>query len=387
LISLDQPCSNNIQYEAALSKERQNDPKILSYLGRTWYMRAKAERSISAFRTALDYAKQAVHIVPSDLGSQFNVAFLQFQIAQEMIRLEPSHKTLEEVNEATEGLQAAVVTLDNMAKAENPPFPRNDLISRANMGRNTMATQLERTRAKQAAHEDENASKLEQARKLREKEVARKEEEKRRVEEAAAQKRQRILEETERIAARDRELMEARGMDEDKRRDEDDDREARRAERKARGRGEGGKSGSKRKKKAAHDDSASEPGLTDDDDDEAPRSRRRTQSGTEGLSDEERPREKKKRKLQRKSEPAGKYKSAEFIDDDSDEGDAGAKTATAPATAGEESGEEGVAAAAAAAARPRKGRNVVDDEDDEDDGVAAPAAKANGDVAMSDDDE
>lgn len=366
-------------YEAALSKERQNDPKILSYLGRTWYMRAKAERSISAFRTALDYAKQAVSIVPSDLGSQFNVAFLQFQIAQEMIRLEPSHKTLEEVNEATEGLQAAVVTLDNMAKAENPPFPRNDLISRANMGRNTMATQLERTRAKQAAHEDENASKLEQARKLREAEVARKEEEKRRVEEAAAEKRRKILEETERIAARDRELMEARGMDEEKRRDEDDDREARRAERKARGRGEGGK-GSKRKKKAAHDDSGTEAGLTDDDDDEAPRSRRRTQSGTEGLSDEERPREKKKRKLQRKSEPAGKYKSAEFIDDDSDEGDVAAKTATTT-TAGEESADEGVPASA----RPRKGRNVVDDEDDEDEGIAAP--KANGDVAMSEDDE
>ena len=379
LTLLDHSFSNNIQYEAALSKERQNDPKILSYLGRTWYMRAKAERSISAFRTALDYAKQAVSIVPSDLGSQFNVAFLQFQIAQEMIRLEPSHKTLEEVNEATEGLQAAVVTLDNMAKAENPPFPRNDLISRANMGRNTMATQLERTRAKQAAHEDENASKLEQARKLREAEVARKEEEKRRIEEAAAEKRRKILEETERIAARDRELMEARGMDEEKRRDEDDDREARRAERKARGRGEGGK-GSKRKKKAAHDDSGTEAGLTDDDDDEAPRSRRRTQSGTEGLSDEERPREKKKRKLQRKSEPAGKYKSAEFIDDDSDEGDVAAKTATT-ATAGEESADEGVPASA----RPRKGRNVVDDEDDEDEGIAAP--KANGDVAMSEDDE
>ena len=379
LTLLDHSFSNNIQYEAALSKERQNDPKILSYLGRTWYMRAKAERSISAFRTALDYAKQAVSIVPSDLGSQFNVAFLQFQIAQEMIRLEPSHKTLDEVNEATEGLQAAVATLDNMAKAENPPFPRNDLISRANMGRNTMATQLERTRAKQAAHEDENASKLEQARKLREAEVARKEEEKRRVEEAAAEKRRKILEETERIAARDRELMEARGMDEEKRRDEDDDREARRAERKARGRGEGGK-GSKRKKKAAHDDSGTEAGLTDDDDDEAPRSRRRTQSGTEGLSDEERPREKKKRKLQRKSEPAGKYKSAEFIDDDSDEGDVAAKTATTT-MAGEESADEGVPASA----RPRKGRNVVDDEDDEDEGIAAP--KANGDVAMSEDDE
>lgn len=338
-------------------------------------MRAKTERSISAFRTALDYAKQAVSIVPSDLGSQFNVAFLQFQIAQEMIRLEPTHKTLEEVNEATEGLQAAVVTLDNMAKAENPPFPRNDLVSRANMGRNTMASQLERTRAKQVAHEDENTSKLEQARKLRDAEIARREEEKRRAEEAALEKKRRILEEQERIVARDRELMEMRVMDEEKRRDEDEDREARKAERKARGRGEGR---GKRKKKVAHDDSGSDDGLSDEDDS---RRRRTSASGTEGLSDEERPREKKKRKLQRKSEPAGKYKSAEFIDDDSDDADAVDDAQKAATPAGHDSADEGVATTS----RQRKGRNVVDDEDDEDEGIAAP--KSNGDVAMSDDDE
>ncbi|KAF9694940.1 hypothetical protein EKO04_006989 [Ascochyta lentis] len=365
-------------YEAALSKDRQNDPKILAYLGRTWYMRAKHERSISAYRTALDYAKQALKLVPSDLGSQFNVAFLQFQIAQQMINLSEGQRTLEEVNDATEGLQAAVAALDSISKAENPPFPRIDLTSRANMGRNTMANQLERARTKQTAYENENTSKLEQARKLREAEMLRREEEKRRVEEAALEKKRKILEEQERIAARDRELMEMRGMDEQRRMDEDDDREARKAERKARG-----PKGSGKRKKTAAEDSATDGGLSDDEDEPRSRRRRTTASGTEGLSDEERPREKKKRKLQRKSEPAGKYKSAEFIDDDSDDAEAAAgDTAKAATPAGDDSADEG----AAAASRPRKGRNVVDDEDeDEDEGISAP--KANGDVAMSDDDE
>lgn len=343
-------------------------------------MRAKHERSISAYRTALDYAKQALKIIPSDVGSQFNVAFLQFQIAQEIIRLETNQRTLEEVNDAAEGLQAAVAALDIVAKAENPPFPRNDITSRANMGRNTMANQLERARTKQLTYENENASKLEQARKLREAEMLRREEEKRKAEEAALEKKRKILEEQEHIAARDRELMEMRGLDEQRRLDEDEDKEARKAERRARG----PKGSGKRKKKSAAEDSATDGGLSDDDDDEHRSRRRRTSpSGTEGLSDEERPREKKKRKLQRKSEPAGKYKSAEFIDDDSDDVEVPAADIEKVATpAGDDSAGEGVTATS----RSRKGRNVIDDEDeDEDEGIVAP--KANGDVAMSDDDE
>jgi RNA polymerase-associated protein CTR9 len=367
-------------YEIALSKDRQNDPKILAYLGRTWYMRAKHERSVSSFRTALDYAKQAVKVVPNDLGSQFNVAFLQFQIAQTLNGLDVKHRTLEELDEASDGLDAAVASLDSLAKAENPPFPRNDLISRANMGRNTMARQIAREREKQTAHESENAGKLEQARKLREAEMARREDEKRKAEEAALERKRKILEDQERIAARDRELMEMRQLDDDKRKDDDEDREARRAERKARGRGEGK---GKRKKKVAHDDSATDGGLSDEEDEPRSRRRRTSASGTEGLSDEERPREKKKRKLQRKSEPAGKYKSAEFIDDDSDDAEAPAEAAEKAATsAGDDSVDEGVAAIS----RQRKVRNVVDDDDeDEDAGIAAP--KSNGDVPMSDDDE
>ncbi|KAF1851049.1 protein prenylyltransferase [Cucurbitaria berberidis CBS 394.84] len=365
-------------YEAGLSKGRQNDPKILACLGRTWYLRARHERSIAAYRTALDYSKQALKVAPSDLNSQFNVAFIQFQIAQNIIALPERDRTLEEVDDATHGLTEAIEALEKIAKEEAPPFPRSDITSRANMGRNTMAKQLERARDKQATYEGENASKLDQARRLREVEVQRREEEKRRVEEQAIERKRKILEEQERVIQRDRELMERRGDEERRRMEDDEDKELRKAERRARG-----PKGPKRKKKDADSDT---DGLGSGTDDE-PRSRRRrtSASGTEGLSDEERPREKKKRKLARKSEPSGKYKSAEFIDDDSDDGDADLPADdTEKADAQLVSEDEG-AASVSAAPRPRKGRVVDDEDEDEDDGIAAP--KANGDVAMDEDED
>ncbi|KAH7390470.1 hypothetical protein BKA66DRAFT_413451 [Pyrenochaeta sp. MPI-SDFR-AT-0127] len=363
-------------YEAALSKGRQNDPRILACLGRTWYLRARHDRSIAYFRTALDYSKQALKVAPTDLNAQFNVAFIQFQIAQSIISLAEKDRALEEVDEAIKGLTEAIESLDNLAKEEAPPFPRTDIKSRANMGRNTMAKQLERARDKQATYEGENATKLDQARRIREAEFRRREEEKKRAEEEAMERRRKILEEQERAIERDRELMEKRGEDERRRMEDDEDRELRKAERKARG-----PKGPKRKKKDADSDT---DGLAGSDDDDEPRSRRRrtSASGTEGLTDEERPREKKKRKLARKSEPAGKYKSAEFIDDDSDEGDADLPASdTEKADAQLASEDE----AAAAAPRARKGRVVDDEDEDDDDDIVAP--KANGDVIDEDEDE
>ena len=374
--------TNTAKYEAALSKGRQNDPKILACLGRTWYLRARHERSIAAFRTALDYSKQALKVAPSDLNYQFNVAFIQFQIATNILNLAERDRTLEEVDDTTQGLMEAIEALEQIAIEETPPFPRADITSRAKMGRNTMIKQLERARDKQATYEGENASKLDQARKLREAEVRRREEEKRRVQEEALERKRKILEEQARIIERDRELMEKRSEEERRRMEEDDDKELRKAERRARG-----PKGPKRKKKDAMD-SDTDGGLasgTDDDGDQRRSRRRRTSaSGTEGLTDEERPREKKKRKLARKSEPSGKYKSAEFVDDDSDDADADLPAEdTQKADAQLASEDEG----AAVAPRPRKARVVDDeDEDEEDDGgIAAP--KANGDVAMDEEDD
>ncbi|CBY00969.1 hypothetical protein IAQ61_011872 [Plenodomus lingam] len=359
-------------YEAALARDRQNDPKILQCLGRTWYLRARHENSMAGFRTALDYSKQVLSIMPTDLSAQFNVAFLQFQVATVLYNLPENQRTLEEVDSAIVGLAEAIDTMDKLAKEEHPPFPRSDITSRANMGRNTMVKQLERVREKQLAYEGEALSKKETARRLREAELARRAEEEARKAAEAAERKRKLLEEQERIAQRDRELMELRSLDERKRMEEEEDRETRKAERRSRPKGP------KRKKKDADSDTA----ASGSEDERRSRRRRTTVSGTEAGSDDEKPREKKKRKLARKSEPAGKYKSKEYIDSESDEELAAETAAPEDEAAGKEA-ESRDEEAATAAPRPRKARVVDDEDEDEDEGTTAPKT----DVAMEEDED
>jgi len=48
-------------YEAALSKDRSKDAQILACLGRTWLSKGKAEKSLQAFKNALDYSQKVCH--------------------------------------------------------------------------------------------------------------------------------------------------------------------------------------------------------------------------------------------------------------------------------------------------------------------------------------
>jgi RNA polymerase-associated protein CTR9 len=45
-------------YEVALSKDRARDPQILSCLGRTWLAKARAEKSLLAYKNALEYSQK-----------------------------------------------------------------------------------------------------------------------------------------------------------------------------------------------------------------------------------------------------------------------------------------------------------------------------------------
>jgi RNA polymerase-associated protein CTR9 len=49
-------------YEVALSKDRLHDAQILACLGRTWLSKGKAEKSLQAFKNALDYSQKASSI-------------------------------------------------------------------------------------------------------------------------------------------------------------------------------------------------------------------------------------------------------------------------------------------------------------------------------------
>jgi RNA polymerase-associated protein CTR9 len=327
-------------------------------------------------KTSLNYSQRALDIAPEQVHFQFNVAFVQIQIAQLVYSLNDSQRTLAEVQAAADDLDIAIESFSAIAKSPNPPFPKNDIEQRANMGRNTMRKQLERALQSQQKYEELNKDKLQKARELREAEARKREEQKQKELEAAAERKRKLMEERQKLQERDREYMERRAEEERRRQELIDDSEMRKSERR-----NNPKKGGKRKKKSEMDDSETEGG--DSDGAERPRRRRTTVSGTEGLTDEERPRQ-KKRKLERKNkEPIGKYKSAEVIvDSDSDgEADLPANGQAARNRAGSESGDEGVAAP-----RPRKTARVIsEDEDDEEAG--SPKAANGADVPMVDEDD
>jgi RNA polymerase-associated protein CTR9 len=366
-----------MQYELALAKARPNDVAILACLGRVWLLRGKAEKSLSAMKTSLEYSERALKITSDNVHFQFNVAFVQMQIAQLVITLKDSDKTLADVETAAKGLEDAIESFTAISKSPNPPFPPHDIEQRAIMGRNTMRNKLERVREAQQKYEQANQSKLEQARALREAELKKEEEKRRKEEEEKAERRRKILEEQERLKERDREYMEKRQEEERRRQELIDDSEMRKADRASR------KKGGKRKRKDDEGDSESEG---DSDAKERSRRRRTTRSrtGTEGLTeDDERPRQKKKRLQQgRKKEPAGKYKSSEMVvDSDEELGDDVPAQASTPAAGGDASADEQVTAP-----RPRKTGRVIDEDEDEDEGAGSPKAEVN-DVTMDDDDE
>ncbi|KAF1953192.1 tetratricopeptide repeat protein 1 [Byssothecium circinans] len=370
-------------YELALAKDRAKDVNILACLGRIWLQRGKQEFNLAYMKTALEYSQQALDIAPTQSHLQFNVAFVQFQIAELIRNLKEPQKTVEDVQEAQEGLQQAIQTLTEVANSPSPPFPKPDLISRANMGKNTMVNQLQRAFQAQEAYEKENAEKLEKARRLRDAELQKREDAKRQAEEAAAERRRKILEERQKLEEQDRHYMDKRADEERRRQELIDDSEVRKAERRA----NRGKGGGKRKKKSDAGDTDTD-GVGSDSDARPRRRKTRSVSGTDGLSDEERPKS-KKRKLARKSEPAGKFKSAEFVDSDS-EGDAdvaaGADGETAAGLSRAASEDEEDGGAGVAAPKPgRKTARVISEDEDEDDGVAAP--QGSGDVAMEEEDE
>ncbi|KAF2273195.1 tetratricopeptide repeat protein 1, partial [Westerdykella ornata] len=362
-------------YELARARAKPNDTSILACLGRVWLMRGRQEKSLAALKTALEYSQQALNIAPQQVHFQFNVAFVQMQIAQTIYSLKESERTLEDVEKASAGLEEAIETFTAIAKSDAARFPPHDIEQRASMGRNTMRRQLERVKESQQKYEEANQSKLEQARALREAELKKREEELRKAEEEKAERRRKILEEQQRLQEQDREYMEKRAEEERRRQELIDDSEMRKSERR--------RKGGKRKKKGDVDESEIE---SESDGHERSRRRRTSASATatEGVTDEDRPRQKKRKLERRKKEPAGKYKSSEMVIDSDEEllDDVPPAEPETPAAAngGEESDEE-----QATAPRARKNR-VVDEDEDEDETPGSPKAQAN-DVAMDDEDE
>ncbi|RDW84476.1 tetratricopeptide-1 [Coleophoma cylindrospora] len=372
-------------YEAALSKDRSHDAQILACLGRTWLSKGRAEKSLQAFKNALDYSQKTLEIAPEQIHFKFNVAFVQIQLATTVYNMPETQRTLAEVQAAATGLDEAIESLDAISKHPQTPYPKHDIEQRANMARNTMRRQLERAILAQKEYEEKNAERLNAAKEQRQAELKKREEARIAAEEAERERKMKIAKERAEIAERDRELADLRA-EEDRIREAaeytTDSETGERMKRKKKPR-----AGGKRKKK--------EGDITDDEDSgtEPKRKSRAKSRGSGADTDDEKP--KKKRRLQKKAAPekAGKFKSSEIVVESDSEGDNGAADAAREMDADEpsamdvdEAGSDEEVTTAPIKRTNRTRRIASDDEEDEDDDVApaksgeASPATANGDA-------
>ncbi|RCI08080.1 hypothetical protein L249_6215 [Ophiocordyceps polyrhachis-furcata BCC 54312] len=309
-------------YETALFRDgKSNDPVIMSCLGRTWLNKGRTDRDIDAYIKALECAEkarilalslrsggltectpQALEVAPDQVHYKFNVAFVQIQLVTTIQALPENRRTLEQLEKAAEGLEAAIESLDTIATLPQTPYPKHDVEQRANMARNTLRKQLERAIGKQKEWEEKNKEKIQAARQLREAELRRREAEREAVLAKERERQEKIKKEREEMAAKDRKLAEERAEEERARleaemtTDEAGERVKRKRKPASRATGEGKARRSKKKKGSGRDEG----------DDES----------------QEDSRSKKRRRLTKK-ESSTKYKSAEIVVDSDDEDDVG----------------------------------------------------------------
>lgn len=271
------------------------------------------EKNLAAMNTALDCTQRARAIAPEQIHLEFNVAFVQNQIALLVISLPETQRTLQDVQAASDGLDEAINTFSQIAKAKHPPYPRGALEQRANMGKNTIRRQLERTLQSQREYEEKNATKLQHAREAREADLRRREEEKRKLEEAElerkrqiAEDRQRLIEEAQRVAAIRAEEERAREEAEYTTDSETGDKVKRKKKAPA----------SKRKKKDGGEDGGGGAGRKSKDQSTGP------ESGVDSDA-EDQPAPRKRRRLERRpTARSSKYKSSEIVvESESEEGE------------------------------------------------------------------
>lgn len=339
-------------YELALAKSTTREHSILGCLGRVWLMRGRQEKKLDAYKTSLDFARQALEAASDNINYRFNVAFVQIQLAQLVNTLPESQKTLQDVESAAAGLDEAIETFSEIAKSPNPPFPRNDIEQRANMGRNTMKRQIASAIERQAEYERKNASRLEEARKRREEEQRKREEEHRVAQEKAEEDRRKIKEERERMMEEDRAMIQQKLAEEKAREAAEYTTDEETGERKKRDK-KLKKEGGKRKKKGGDEG-------TDTEIDGVANGTSGAESGREGG------RKKKKRKLERKGQAkssSSKYKSADIVEESDEEEDDGTDAAR---PAGETSASEREASAAPSSAPGGGGDTPMPDQDDDD---------------------
>ncbi|KAG2734655.1 hypothetical protein G9P44_002661 [Scheffersomyces stipitis] len=166
-------------YELALGRFTDGkDSRILSFLGRAWYLRASAEKNLNFFKKAIEYTELALDCSTGPGSSiRFNLAYLHFQIAELITKQPVGQRKIDEIEAAIAGLESGVAILNELSSEDekHPPYPKAELKARANLGSTTLLNRLngclEETKNSIAAIEE----KIEVAKKLRKEEEEEKE--------------------------------------------------------------------------------------------------------------------------------------------------------------------------------------------------------------------
>lgn len=311
LVELKQFSKAIENYEIALVRFTDgNDSKILSFLGRSWYLRGIAEKNLLYLKKALEYSEDALSKSSGNRSSLvFNVAFIQFQIADFVTKLPVEQRSVDDINEAIINLNEAIKQLNALASDDekHPPYPKSELKSRANLGTTTLLNRLTACLQETKENISNLNNKLEEAKKLRDEEEAKKQQEREAIlaekkakEEALAKERAVLQEQAQQWAEEARANIAPDESDDDKAFDAESNEKE-----KKKGKKGGAKKGGKKKKKDFINDS-------DDDEEPAPELPEEEADAKSGSDSEpEAPKEKKK--------PVNRRKRKAIADDEDDE--------------------------------------------------------------------
>lgn len=338
LVELKQYSKAIESYEIAYVRfTNSSDPKILSFLGRSWYLRGLAEKKLGYLKKGLEYTEEAWAKSSTNKSALlFNVAFVKFQIADFLSKSTPEQRTIDDVKEAITNLNDAISDLNALASDEekHPPFPKAELKSRANMGTTTLLKRLDTCLEETKENVNQLNSKIEEAKKLRQEEESRKAQEAeeelavlRAKQEEMAKERAVLQEQAQQWAeeARSNVVVES---DDDNAPDDDKKDGKKKKGKKAQANGKkGGKKGGRKKKDfindsdgddapPSEDNEPEEPNLpSGDEEEEAPKKTQRKKRTVADDDDED----------ASENTPAKKrkqFKSQEIVEDSSDDGNA-----------------------------------------------------------------
>lgn len=205
-------------YDIALKRfDREgNKSHILNLLGKAWYLRGVKEKSLECFKKSLIYAKQSMELECNKERSKmldavtFNVALLEFQVAETLRRSLPKTRTLQDLRKAASGLDSALDLLRGLIDRKTGIVPIEELEQRLQLGETTMKSALERCIQEQKDYESEAAEKLEKARKLMEETEQKELQQLKLLEEQERAKKQKQAEEFRKLQEEARKLMEER---------------------------------------------------------------------------------------------------------------------------------------------------------------------------------